>query len=159
MNVLILFDSPAVKPLADAIAQGAKELQASVTVKTVTEKPSFSGFDFVFAGGTLDKGFSMQKYLESQVVSKTKMALFCVKKGAGNLDLAVQTLQSKGAQVEKNTFSAQLQGPLAFAGVGKIKEADLIRARGFGERTLNVAFDLRIGKDTEKADKIKGYVK
>ncbi len=159
MNVLIVYDSPAVKPLGDAIAQGAKELQANVTVKTTAEKPSFAGFDFVFAGGTLDKGFSIQKYLEAQDVSKCKMALFCVKKGTGNLDLAVQTLQQKGAQVEKNAFSAQLQGPLAFAGMGKLKEADLIRARGFGERTLNVAFDLRIGKDTEKADKIKGYVK
>ncbi len=159
MNVLVVYEGAAVKPLADAIAQGAQELKATVAVKTAAEKPQWSGFDFVFAGGMLDGGFSIQKYMETKDVSKTKLALFCVKKGAGNLDLAVQTLQGKGAQVEKNSFSAQLDGPLSFVGMGKIKEADLIRARGFGERTLNVAFDLRIGKDTEKADKIKGYVK
>ncbi|MBI2445963.1 hypothetical protein HYV43_06250 [Candidatus Micrarchaeota archaeon] len=159
MNVLIVYEGAAVKPLADAIAQGAQELNATVAVKTAAEKPPWAGCDFVFAGGMLDKGFSVQKYLETKDVSKTKLALFCVKKGAGNLDLAVQTLQQKGAQVERNTFSAQLQGPLSFVGVGKLKDADLIRARGFGERTLNVAFSLGIAKDTEKADKIKGYVK
>ncbi len=159
MNVLVVYEGTAVKPLAEAIAQGAQELKAAVAVKTTAEKPSFAGFDFIFAGGMLHNGFSIQKYLEVKDVSKTKLALFCVKKGAGNLDLAVQTLQGKGAQVEKNSFSALLDGPLAFAGMGKLKEADLIRARGFGERTLNVAFDLRIGKDTEKADKIKGYIK
>lgn len=159
MNVLVVYEGAVVKPLADAIAQGAKELQASVAVKTVAEKPLFSGVDFVFAGGMLQNGFSIQKFLTDQDVSKAKMALFCVKKGAGNLDLTIQTLQQKGAQVEKNTFSAQLDGALAFMGMGKIKEADLIRARGFGERTLNVAFDLKIGKDTEKADRIKGYLK
>lgn len=159
MNVLVAYDNPTIKPLADAIAQGAKELNATVTVKTTAENFQLAGFDFVFVGGVLDARFSAASFISKTNWPKTKAAVFCVKKKTGNLDAALQLLSQKGVQVEKNTFSALLEGPLAFVGMGKIKDADLIRARGFGERTLNVAFDLQIGKDTEKADKIKGYTK
>ncbi|MBI5225616.1 hypothetical protein HY994_00055 [Candidatus Micrarchaeota archaeon] len=159
MDVLILYDNPSLKPLADAIAQGAKELKTTVTIKTVAEKPNLAGVDFVFVGGVLDGKLSTQNYLTQQNWSKTKMALFCVKKTTGSLDTLVQALAEKGAKIEKNTFSTKLAGPLAFVGIGKLPESDLIRARGFGERTLNVAFDLGIGRNTEKSDKITGYLK
>ncbi len=159
MNVLVVFEGTACKPLADAIAQGARELQATVTLKSMVEKPNPAAFDFVFIGGILDGRFSALSFIEKSDFAKAKAALFCVKKGTGTLDMATQTLQQKGVQVERNSFTAQLQGALAFAGMGTLKEADLIRARGFGERTLNVAFGLGIAKDTEKADRIKGYLK
>jgi len=159
MNVLVVFEGIASKPLADAIAQGARELQSQVTLKSTVEKPATAGFDFVFIGGILDGRFTAQSFIEKSDFGKAKAALFCVKKGTGTLDLAIQTLQQKGVSVERNSFTAQLQGALAFAGMGSLKEADLIRARGFGERTLNIAFGLDIAKDTEKADRIRGYLK
>ncbi|HLD75391.1 MAG TPA: hypothetical protein VI874_00100, partial [Candidatus Norongarragalinales archaeon] len=58
----------------------------------------------------------------------------------------------------KATFCALREGPLTFLGMGPVRESDLIRARGFGERTLNNAFGLSFGGESEKA-KIRGYLK
>ncbi|MBI4361014.1 hypothetical protein HY572_04560 [Candidatus Micrarchaeota archaeon] len=168
MNVLVVYDGSKAKQLAEAIAQGARKINSRVVVKTSLETPSISGFDFVFAGGLLHHGFSIQKYLESQNLSKTKMALFCVKKGTGNfglavksilfdltdqdrrirnepgnLDFVVKNLRQKGAQLDKTVFYAQLQGTFSVFGFGNLSDSDSIRARAFSERVMNVTFNLK----------------
>ncbi|MDP2718026.1 MAG: hypothetical protein Q8P02_04750 [Candidatus Micrarchaeota archaeon] len=157
MNVLIVCDKAA-KPLAESMAQGAKEVGATVTLLNVSANPDPKKFDFVFLGGKAGKTFSLTPYIQKTDWHDTKTAVFGAKQKNATLDAVVALLRQKQSDVQKNTFAASLKGPLALLGIGKFLEEDFIRARGFGERTLNTAFELRVQKSTDK-QRISGYLK
>lgn len=156
MNVLIVYEE-AVKPLADAIAEGVREIGHQPVVSPVAKNPDPKEFDFVFLGGRQGKKFSLNAYTQRFDWTGKKAAVFGIKNGK-NTDDGTAALKQKGANVEKNTFFAKLHGTLAFLGRGRFAEDDFIRARGFGERTLNQAFDLKIHKFNGK-NRIQGYLK
>ncbi len=158
MNVLIVYEGPLAEKLAGAIAQGAKELNAQVTLKTTKDNLSLKSFEFVLLGGTMGGSFSADAYIKKNDWNTVNVALFAAKTGAKGLELVADSLQKKGAKVEKNSFTARVTGLLSGLGMGQAKEADIIRARGFGERTLNSFFNLPFGSESEKS-KIKGYLK
>lgn len=156
MNVLIVLDDPT-KKLAEAIAEGVREIGHQAVLQPASNNPDPAGFDFVFLGGRQGKTFSAKSYAEKRDWKGKKVAVFGVKNGK-TADDGTALLRTKGADVEKNTFFAKLQGPFAFLGKGSFAGEDLIRARGFGERTLNQAFDLKIQKQNGKT-RIQGYIK
>ncbi|MBI4360929.1 hypothetical protein HY572_04120 [Candidatus Micrarchaeota archaeon] len=155
MNVLIVFDD-AVQKLAEAVAEGVKEIGHQAVLQSVSKNPDPQGVDFVFLGGKQGKTFSLNDYVEKREWTGKKVSVFGIKNASGDDGTAL--LKKRGAQVEKNTFFAKLYGALSFLGKGRFAEDDLIRARGFGERTLNQAFDLKIQKSNGKA-RIQGYLK
>jgi hypothetical protein len=157
MNVLIVCDTPA-KPLAESIAQGITEIGSTPTIKDPKTNPDPKAFDFVFIGGKMGKTFTLNPFIQKMDWHNTKTAVFSIKQKNANLDAIIQLLKQKGSAIQKNSFSTTLKGPLSSLGLGKFSEEDFIRARGFGERTLNTAFDLKVQKSTDK-QRIQGYVK
>lgn len=161
MNVLI-WTTPdvGVQKIADSIEAGAKEVQAAVTrTKTAITKQNVDLAEFVFFGCAFSEFGkpAVQQALAS--AARKNAALFFIgpKTDSKAVEAAVQKASKAGVNL-KGTFFATLEGPLSFLGMGSVKEADLIRARGFGERTLNTAFGLQFGGDSEKS-RIKGYLK
>lgn len=160
MKVLVAHaGGDALKKMAETVASGAKELNMEVSV-VVLDKPiqDAAAFDFVFIGLKLAlPDASVQKLFEALRGKPIAFFFVAQKPDKQAVDATVAAASQKGAFV-KNTFTASLKGVLSFLGLGSVKEDDLIRARGFCERTLNNVFGLPFGGDNEKA-RIKGYLK
>lgn len=160
MKVLVAYSSSAgnARKLAETIATGAREAGATVElVDAGRQKPLYEAYEFVFLG--CDALLSFDSKLLAGKLEGKKIALFASRSGLAKkaLDEVLASLKQRNVGVV-NTFVVQPLGPLAFLGFGEVKEADLIRARGFGERTTNTAFNVDVRKNNDKASRISGYL-
>ncbi|MBI5036064.1 hypothetical protein HZC09_01850 [Candidatus Micrarchaeota archaeon] len=160
MKALVLYTADEwMKKVAEAVAEGAKEVKFEVDVVEAGKEKDYAGYDFVFFGSKLGNQLDPKTTAYFEKLKSKPIALFFVATFTNKkvMDDLLKKAEDVHAQV-KNTFSAKLTGFLASLGMGSVKEEDLIRARGFAERTLNNHFNLEYGKESEKA-KIKGYLK
>ena len=143
---------------AKAVLEGASRTRAKAVLAEASPETGADSFDFVFLGCASYWGApSLREFVESNDWNGKKVAVFSVGASKEALEALSETLSEKGASVIA-TLDLRLGGLLSFAGFGGLSEQDLIRARGFGERTANTAFSFKVPKNKEKHH-IKGYLK
>ncbi len=159
-RVLIVYPagSKALEKAARAVVEGVRRTPSLAVIAEASPETGADSFDFVFLGCASYLGApSPLEFVESNDWNGKKVAVFSVGANKKALTELVETLSSKGASVV-STLDLRLGGLLSFAGFGELGEQDLIRARGFGERTVNTAFSFKVPKNKEKHH-IKGYLK
>ena len=164
MKVLVAYSSfnGNARALAEKIAEGAREATAEAEVVDVAKKAlDLSQYEFVFLG--CDILFSFDSRLLPAANSKSfggvRTAVFAARGRHGEKGVtdAVSRIIAGGGSV-RSTFFVQTKGVLSWIGFGRISDEDAIRARGFGERTVNNALGIQVRKDSEKS-RIMGYIK
>ncbi len=150
--------SAGLEKAAKAVLEGADRTPTKPVLAEASPETGADSFDFVFLGCASHLGApSQEEFVESNDWNGKKVAVFSVGANKKALTELVENLSSKGAPVV-STLDLRLGGLLSFAGFGELSEQDLIRARGFGERTVNTAFSFKVPKNKEKHH-IKGYLK
>ncbi len=163
-RVLVVYASRngTTKKVAEALAEGCRRTAAEVVLTEVSEELDAGAFGLVFVGSCVHRGRfdeSITRFLDENKWEGRNVAVFACHSGAKEaLGKVVAELSQRKARV-LNSLNIQSSSPLNVLGFGKrLNEQDLIRATGFGERTVNNAFGLHVQKNREKR-RIKGYVK
>ncbi|MFA4946257.1 MAG: flavodoxin domain-containing protein [Candidatus Micrarchaeia archaeon] len=163
-KVLIVYASKRgnTRRIAQAIAEGVERTGLKPALVEATGELNADAFDLVFIGsgvygGKFDE--HVQRFLDENKWADKRVAVFaCYSSSKAALDSVVTELSHRKARV-LNSLNIRCASLWNLVGLGrKLSEEDLIRARGFGERTANNAFGYRIGKSKDKAH-IKGYFK
>lgn len=149
MKALVLWSGKQkVKRVAEEVLVGAQLTKAQAFF---AEAPvSIEGFDLVFLGF---QKFDPKKF-DGDWTGK-KFAVFCVHGKKDAVLKATDFIESRGGKFV-NSLGLYAYGLLSI--LKKLSEQDLIRARGFGERTTNNALHVKIQKHSKKRH-IRGYLK
>ena len=150
------------KRIAEAVAGGVKRTGVETVLTEASEELDGSAFDFVFVGSEVHGGAfgePARLFLDENKWEGRQLAVFACHYGDKEaLGRVVEELSRRKARVV-NSLNVQAGSPWNVVGAGKkLSEEDLIRAAGFGERTVNNAFNFRVKKSCEKR-RISGYVK
>lgn len=163
-NALIVYSSKrgSTKRVAEAIKEGVERTGTRVVLTEATGELHAGDYDLVFIGSGIYGGrFSedARRFVEENDWKGKRVAAFaCYSSSKGALAGFIADLESRGARV-LNSLNVKAGSLLNVIGLGrKLSEQDLIRARGFGERTANNAFGFKVRKNSKKHG-IKGYIK
>jgi len=140
--------------LARAVFEGVRRTPSRATLAEASPEAGADAFSMVFIGFEESAPQPIREFVESNDWTGKKVAFFGADAG---FDALSKKLGEAGAEV-LGSLNAHVTGFLSFLGFGDVSEQDLIRARGFGERTTNTAFYFRVGGNKEK-HRIKGYLK